>query len=496
MVVIAFVTCFGVAGCGRSDRKLPGWVDGKKNLIFYIFDEVPFYQSVAQRFNQLEGNEDVNVVILKSGTTYFDDLILSYAGAQTPDIVFMQMGDILPFLNGRNILLEPLDEYLAESEVLKESDLWPANDGYRYNEQTKNLDSTSKSNKLYSIIKDFSPDFPLTYNKAAMLAATSYNSEDETLPTVSTETGETVQISKKTIRDKLNAAMENGYPAEIPAGGSALDYTLTWDEYNALALAMKNLGASSGAVLDGAPELQILQWIEMSGETLFDEDNNCRDIKNTPGIRKAFDNFRILQERQNSAAPWVNGSQPGYAQFRDGLEKLSSGTASTFYGRWAYSQFGWDQSLDKIGYCAPPLPADYEAGNLSSAIGGAMGLSITSKCQYKEEAWDFIEFFMTTIQQEEAAKGFNISGNRTIANEYFANAEGSAEYKALNSFYFNLSQNSQTLHQNPYISQSKLKSIMWYHFEGYFYGTSTASWETVLDNIRNEINTEIAKARA
>lgn len=484
-MVLVLSVCVALPGCDGQERKLPGWVDGKKNLIFYVFDQVEYYNEIAQEFNSLEGNEDANVIIQKAASDYFGDLINSYVGAATPDIVFMQVGDILPFLNGKNILLEPLDEYLANSEVLTEEDLWPSNDGYRYNETTKTLDP-AKNNKLYAIIKDFSPDFPLSYNRDAMIAATT-----------------AMGAQGATIRGKLESFMENGYPAEIPEGGSPADYTLTWSEYNALALAMKQAGYGSGVVLDGAPELQLLQWIEMNGEYLFTEDDTqCKDIRNTPAIRAAFDNFRVLQDGPDAATQWVNSTQPGYQLFKNSLTgsmPMSSMTASTYYGRWAYSQFEWDQNLDKIGYCAPPLPDDYtydsENPNNYSAVGGAMSLAITSKCAHKDLAWKFIEFFMTTVQERDAETGFNISGNMTIAKEKFLSTEGkSEEYNKLNSFFYNLGMNSKTVRMNRYITQTTFKQILWQNFEQYFYKPASKTWDEVLDGIRRDLNNEIAKA--
>ena len=67
-------------GCSESERKLPGWVDGKKNLIFYVFDQVEYYNEIADEFNALEGNENVNLIIQKAASDYFGDLINSYVG--------------------------------------------------------------------------------------------------------------------------------------------------------------------------------------------------------------------------------------------------------------------------------------------------------------------------------------------------------------------------------------------------------------------------------
>lgn len=504
LVMAVFLLALPFAACSSQERKLPGWVEGKKNLVFYVYDQIEYYNQICKDFNEKYAEDNVNVVTLKAADSYYGDLMNSYVSKQTPDIVFMEIGNILPFLNGNSILLEPLDEYLADETLSADGmnfgveDLWPANDGYRYNAETKVLDP-DKNNPIYAVIKDFSADFPVSYSMDLMLEATAYENEDEILPTYTAD-GQLIQtVKKKTVRDKLLKAnsLAEGYPVEFAEGESPLDYTLTWTEFNAFALAMKHAGANNGVVLDASPDLQIQQWIAMNGESLFDEDGMCKDIVNTPEIRAAFDNFKILQDAQLPDSPtrWINGSAPGYQQFMNALNgSLSSATASTCYGRWAYSQFGWDKKLDKIGYCAPPLPDDYdyESGNMYSAVGGAMGLAITSPCKYKDEAWKFIEYFMTTVQEEACLSGFNISGNKTIAEEVFLNTPGASdEYNRLNSFFYNLSMNSETLPQNRYLTQEDVKKWMWYHLSGYFFQTSGRTWEETLEDIRTELNTQI-----
>lgn len=478
LLVLLSAMLFLLVGCGSTSqtkrtRNLPGFESGKINLVFFIYENQEEYERIAKKFSEVEGNEKINIVVQKATESYYSELINSYVGAQTPDIVFMKTSEVMPFLSSNRLV--PLDEYLNKSTVLSTSDLWEVNNAYRYN------GSSLGSGQLYGIVKDFSPDWPLIYNVNYYNQACAQLGEEGT------------RILEKLERGK-------NYPSDM-TGLNPLDYTLTWTEFYDVSKKIKELNPKvNGTILDTSPEMQIMEWIQMQGEYLFTEDDKeCKDIVNNEKIRAAFELFRKLQDGQSSPAPWSNSTEAGNTQ----IKKATVG--SKFCGRWGYTEYNWSDYLNMLSYCPDPLPDNYNSlektsYTVSSAIGGAMALCITSKCEYKEEAWKFIEYFMTTYQEEQIKNGYNISGNKTLVERYFLDTNQKEELLKLNTFFYNLSLTSGQLRYNKYIGTDTIYNIMWLYFQDYFYSSNhdssdpnNSDWIKCLENIRKGLNNEIKK---
>lgn len=476
-MVLLLTLILTLAAC-RPNKQLPGFQDGKKNVVFFVYDNETLYEELATEFESQPGNEDINIIIQKAADSYYEELSTSYVGSQTPDIIFMKTSEIMPFLTTNRILA--LDEYIEKSELIEWSDLWPINDCYRYNSETGEMGDPDAP--LYGLIKDFSPDWTLVYNKELFTTAANAMSDKQ---------------MAATILEKLERSAN--YPEDM-TGEDPLDYTLTWSEYYALSLQVKNSCGVNGTILDASPEMQIMQWIQMNGEYLFTEDDKqCKSITGTPGILAAFEMFRKLQDGASSPAGWSNTTAGGPILLNQGK------VASTCNGRWAFNEYGWIENLDTFGYMSSPLPDNFNdlpatEYTLTSAIGGSMALCITSKCEYPDEAFKFIEYFYTTFQESQAAEGYNISGNRRIAEQYFLSKDQSDAMYRLNSFYYNLGMNSSTMRYNRYIGTEQIYNIMWLNFKEYFYDSnhdssdpSNAKWLRCLEQIEQDLNNELRK---
>ena len=110
-----------VVACGNDSgiRDIPGWDDSKQNVIFYTWgsaEENALLQNVIDNFSLKEGNEDINVIIVKAGNDYYGDLELRLTGSQSPDIVLMKPGFIQPFLKSGAII--SLQDYIDNSDAI------------------------------------------------------------------------------------------------------------------------------------------------------------------------------------------------------------------------------------------------------------------------------------------------------------------------------------------------------------------------------------------
>lgn len=487
-MAIAGLMSLSCAACGgkQINRKLPGYVDGKKNLVFFVYDNEDVYEELASAFEGEEGNEEINIIIQKATDSYYEEVLKSYVGAQTPDVVFMKSSEIMPFLSGKTPKLLPLDDYIQKSQKMSLDDLWPINDCYRYDAASNMLGVEGAP--LYGLIKDFSPDWTLVYNKE--IFDTALNA-----------------MSDKSMASGIREKLERGarYPLDM-TDKNATDYTLTWTEYYQLALQVKNSCTTesgqtiNGTILDAGPEMMLMQWIQMNGEYLFSEDDKyCKSITDTQGIRAAFEMFRKLQDGAGSPANWSNSTAGGPTLLNQGK------VASTCNGRWAFNEYNWIDNIEKFGYIPAPLPDDFDAltttnYTLSSAIGGCMALCITSKCEYPDEAFKFIEYFFTEFEKEQAQQGYNISGNRSLAHEYMLDDSLDKKLLDLNTFYYNLGMNSSTMRYNRYLGTDSIYNILWLNFKAYFYENNhdssdpnNAQWVQCLKNIERDLNAELKK---
>ena len=183
ILLSCILSVIALAACGKDDgeRVIPGWDDSKQNVVFYTWgsrEENVLLQNVIDSFNAKEGNENINVIIVKAGNDYYGDLELRLTGSQSPDIVLMKPGYIQPFLKSGAII--SLQDYIDNSSVINEEEMiWDANDGYRYNPETKEIGGADDD--IYALIKDFSPDFVMNYNQTLVtdvVARGSYPKEE------------------------------------------------------------------------------------------------------------------------------------------------------------------------------------------------------------------------------------------------------------------------------------------------------------------------------
>ena len=122
--------CLVLAACDpdAARRNIPGWEDGKTNLIYYTWgsdEENEIFQEVIDAYEA--EHEDVNIILSKAGNDYYGDLDLQLAGRTPPDIVQMKPGYIASYLESGAIA--SLQPYLDKSTVITDDMIWDFNDG-------------------------------------------------------------------------------------------------------------------------------------------------------------------------------------------------------------------------------------------------------------------------------------------------------------------------------------------------------------------------------
>ena len=187
---LALTTCaalsfgaVGLASCG--DR-------GDPNTITYAVwgssDELEIIDTIVSGFESLYSEEGYKVELEHYPNNYYNNVQLAFSGKKEADVLWMQGGSIESYI--REELLLNLQSYIEmeydDGISFSEADLWDINDGYRYDGEKMG------SGDLYSVIKDWSPDFAMVYNK-------------DLIDEFDAEEGNYTAAAKKAAEDKLAA---------------------------------------------------------------------------------------------------------------------------------------------------------------------------------------------------------------------------------------------------------------------------------------------------
>jgi multiple sugar transport system substrate-binding protein len=352
---------------------------------------------LAKSFNKQYPN--IQVRFETSQSNYFQNLLTFMSSGQEPDIFQMEPGEVMSFLTADK--LEPLDKYIASSTKFTKSMLWPINSkAYRY-------DGTKLgSGSLYSIIKDWSPDYMLLYNKKHF--------------------------------DDAKIA----YPSKTKA--------MTWDEFYAL---MNKLTVKEGTtikryglLMDFVPYKQMVQYMVQNNGTWFDSSYNI-NLSST-NTKKSLDFFFKLM--RDSGTGDYSGSNFGAYLFGNG------GVSMYFGGRWMITDYKWLENGIDVGVAPPPVPTASSPNKVLTA--GLVGFSISKNSRNKEAAWKFIEWHMSDYSIIQSKKGYNIPGNMLHSEQYFRNVSD-PKVKAINEMFLDAANNyTVVIPSNPFCAAADFEA--------------------------------------
>lgn len=284
------------------------------------------------------------------------------ASGNPPDVTFGNAVGSANF-NARGLATD-LTPYLEDSEVLKEDDLQPVNDAFRW-DGTK-----SGEGPLYGIVKDWSQDNALWYNTALFDAAgVPYLSDTEPI-----SYDELLEIAKK---------------LSVIEGGTTSVYGLgmewQWSLYGPIAA-----------------------MVEQQGETLYNDDLTEIDFTSDAAQRALqwFVDYGKSGVGPTSLNPLPDGSD--YSTFA--AERM----AITQDGYWFGGNFAADGALQTVRFAPAPTMGDTPA---AMSFGGA-GLWIPEQAADKDAAWKFMEYFMAgTPAEERASSGWGLPSLKSLADK-------------------------------------------------------------------------------
>ncbi|MEG2015224.1 MAG: hypothetical protein RR086_05775, partial [Clostridia bacterium] len=155
------------------------------------------------------------------------------------------------------------------------------------------------------------------------------------------------------------------------------------------------------------------------------------------------------------------------------------------------------------GFAPPPVPngLTVKSDTKYAGITAMVGMAISAKSAQKEAAFKFMEYYFTKGMEGTAKIGYNIPGNKAVANTTFINDSSISETdKKINSFFYQLAlNNSFVIKYNRYMSQSVVEKNVFAPVMSKYFANSKgkafnlATWESALDEIRTELQAQLNK---
>jgi len=448
------LVCSSLLACGNDQRDKKG---GLKVLTYLTSADSVAYTTVLNKvvsdFNEIIKSDGYKIEMETPGGSYYTSLANKFASRNAPDIFMMEEGSY----NGFKDLLAPLDDYLSASTVLKKTDLWDLNDFYK-----------NDNGKLTCLIKDYSPDFMLIYNKTVL---DEYN---KTHPSKQFIVSETEPMS--------------------------------WTEYYEMCSTIqKEMALEYGSSLGFEGVKHLHELVQSTGSKMYK--NNDTNVNTTDtNVQEAFKLYCALQKDKATEFPTYynlnafkndegtsEGKAPGsYTSGSQTSEQqlfIQGRCFSIFNGLYAFSSYDF-YGISNFEYGIAPHPVMDKSKGTFATTSAMVSHAIAKTSKYKDIAWRFLEYYQTTGMSQFAGIAYNIPGNKTIAgtDAFLKNSNPKVE-KMANYFYNFVTQGNitYTIYNNK-ISYDTVQTCFNSELAKYYDGGLT--FEGLLSNIDTSIHNQ------
>lgn len=434
LIICTILLSLSLAACGgdnSGDGGLRGQTGKKKTLTYLVSAESTSYKNILNQliseFNESVKDEGYEIIAETPGGEYYQSLGNKFAANKAPDIFMMEIG----YFNAYKRYMAPLNSYIENSDKLSTSDLWDLNDNYKDEGEYK------------ALIKDFSPDFMLIYNKT----------------------------------------MLNNYNASNPNDQITISETepLTWKEFYEIASKMQNkMNVPYGTSLGFEGEKHLHQMVQSTGANMYTSDYKGLNITDSK-VKKAFEFFCALQK--DNATEFSDYMSVNHSSSKKAPASYTTGsntseqelfkqqkTFSIFNGLYSFISYDFYNTSFEVGIAPSPVMNEGDAPYSTTSAMVAHGISKNSR--YKDIAWRWLEFYQTEGLKRFAAISFNIPGNKTVAGSdaFLKNDNPKIEYMT-NYFYdYVAAGNVFATKYNPNVSFSRIRTCFSTHMAKYYDG--------------------------
>ena len=360
-----------IASCGSTSGEEGGGSDTKE--LTFMFrggeDEKKAYTAAVEAFEKDNPGVEVEVIVTDADQ-YGTKLQASIAGNNTPDVFYVEQGDVMAYADNE-VLLDITD--IVEEKELDLDNIWEYGvDSYRYD------GNQVGQGQLYGLPKDVGP-FALGYNKTMF--------------------------------------EENGI--ELPDN----DEPYTWEEFVEVGQSLTQDTNGDGELDQWATGLNI-NWslhsfVWSNGGEWVNEDNTEVTI-DTPEFAEGL---KFFTDISNEYEMTPSTSQ---AETLDTYQRWMNGELAFFpVGPWDVSTYN---NLD-FSYDLMPWPAG-STGESATYI-GSLGIGISNKTEYPDEATELAIYLSTSEEAQEQLVDANIQipNLKDMAAEWASDTETSPSNK-------------------------------------------------------------------
>ncbi|GAA1972164.1 extracellular solute-binding protein [Microbacterium pumilum] len=421
----ALTTAVVLAGCTAGSGAGGASADGVTTVtVMYATNEfTPEY--IAQFEDE---NPDIKIEFLEYDENRLNAMLTA---GDPPDFV---RGSPSANLFARG-LAAPLDDYIASSDVIKEGDLLPVNDLWRW-DGTKQGDGDR-----YGIVKDFSPDNTLWQNEALFEAA-------GVEPLSTTE------------------------PAD-------------WDDVLATAEALKPSGVEFPLGIEWQWGIAgiLTAMVQQQGAEVFSEDLTEIDLDTPEALRAIqwFIDYGKAEVGPTSLNPLAdNQDAPSY---------LAEKMAVTKDGFWFGGNLASEDGAT-VAATSSLAPAPTFGERISPVLGG-VGAWIPEGSNAKDQAWKVMEYFMAGQPAiDRASSGWGLPSLESLWENI--PAEEPYQQQAIELAKEEV-QYIVPLQDSPYITATQWNGILDREIQAGIQGTKTA--EQIADAVQTEVNVLLAQGK-
>ena len=446
LILCTLILSLGLFACDDETGGLRGQSGRKKTLTYLISSESTAYRTILDQllkeFNESIADEGYEIISEIPGGEYYQSLGNKFAANQAPDIFMMEIG----YFNAYKSHMASLNSYLENSEVLSASDLWDLNDNYKDNGEYK------------ALIKDFSPDFMLIYNKTIL----------------------------------------NNYNAANPNDQIVISETepLTWKEFYEIASKIQNkMNVQYGTSLGFEAEKHLHQMVQSTGSSMYTSDNKALNV-NDNNVKEAFKYFCALQK--DNATEFSEYLALNHSASKKAPASYTSGSNtseqelfkqqrcfSIFNGLYSFAAYDFYNTDFEVGIAPSPVMNEGDAPFTTTSAMVSHGISRNSR--HKDIAWRWLEFYQTEGLKRFSAIAFNIPGNKTVAGSdaFLNNSNEKVSY--MTNYFYNYVNNGYVhcTKYNPNVSFQRIKTCFTTHIAKYYDGKLS------FDDLLNEINKSV-----
>ena len=448
LILCTLILSLGLFACDGDDNGggLRGQTGRKKTLTYLVSAESTAYKTILDQllkeFNESIADEGYEIVAEVPGGEYYQSLGNKFAANKAPDIFMMEIG----YFNAYKPYMAPLNNYIQNSSTLSANDLWDLNDNYKDNGEYK------------ALIKDFSPDFMLIYNKT----------------------------------------MLNNYNLANPNDQITISETdpLSWKEFYEIASKIQNsMNVQYGTSLGFEGEKHLHQMVQSTGSSMYTSDYKALNVSDSK-LKEAFKYFCALQKDNATEFPEYlalnhSSSNKAPASFTSGSNTSEQELFkqqrcfSIFNGLYSFAAYDFYNTSFEVGIA--PSPVLNESDEAYSTTSAMVAHGISKNSRYKDVAWRWLEFYQTEGLKRFATIAFNIPGNKTVAGSdaFLANSNEKVSY--MTNYFYNYVNNGYVYptQYNPNVSFSRIKTCFTTHMAKYYDG------QLSFDDLLNEINKSI-----